>query len=161
MSQYYYTDGKERYGPYTLDELKSKSLSHDTLVWKEGLVDWMPARNIAELESLFASASGFPPPVAAPYANQPVYEAPPKNWLIESILVTILCCLPLGIVGIIYSTKVDTLWSAGQRDEARKYSREAGKWVKIGFFLGLGVIVLYLIFMVLGVVASIGAGMEV
>lgn len=161
MSQFYYTDGKERFGPFTMQELQSKNLTPETLVWKEGLVDWVPARNLAELEQLFSSFSNYPPPVAMASPTAPAYEPPPKNWLIESILVTILCCLPLGIVEIIHATKVDTLWTAGQREEALKSSREAGKWVKIGFFLGLIGIAVYLLFMIFGVIAGLGAGMEV
>lgn len=160
MSQFYYTDGKERFGPFSLDELKEKNIKDETLVWKEGLPDWVPARNLRELESLFSTAGVFPPPLSGSYGD-PVVEAPPKNWLIESILVTILCCLPLGIVGIVYASKVDTLWSTGQREAAYKASQEAGKWVKLGAILGLIVIVLYILLIFFGVVAGLGSGIEV
>ena len=30
----------------------------------------------------------------------------PKTWMAESILVTILCCLPFGIIGIVNAAKV-------------------------------------------------------
>ncbi len=160
MSQYYYTDGKERFGPFSLEELKDKRIAPTTLVWKEGLPDWVSAQDLSDLESLFGEGSTFPPIV--PSYTTPVVETPPKNWLIESILVTILCCLPLGIVGIIHATKVDTLWSTGQRDAAYKASQEAGKWVKIGAISGFIVIVLYIILMVFGVFAGMmGSGMEV
>jgi Interferon-induced transmembrane protein/GYF domain 2 len=163
MSQYYYTDGKERFGPFSVEELQDKNLTPDTLVWKEGLVDWVPARNLQDLQSLFDMSAPFPPPVGMPLSNQ-VAQAPPKNWLIESILVTILCCLPLGIVGIIYASRVDTLWKNGQWDEAYKASQEAGKWVKMGLILGVIGIILYILLMVFGVIAGIagiGSGMEV
>jgi Interferon-induced transmembrane protein/GYF domain 2 len=160
MSQFYYTDGKERFGPFSLEQLREKNITGETLVWKEGLPDWVPARNLSDLETLFSAGDSFPPPLSVPYAN-PVIEVPPKNWLIESILVTILCCLPLGIVGIIHATKVDTLWSSGQKEAALKASREAGKWVKIGAISGFVVIVLYVMLIVFGVVAGIGAGLEV
>lgn len=160
MSQYYYTDGKERFGPFSVDELKGKDLQPDTLVWKEGLADWMPAKNVTDLQALFDVGSFQPSsPAMSSVASPPL--APPKNWLIESILVTILCCLPLGIVGIIHATKVDTLWKTGQHDAALKASQEAGKWVKIAFILGLIVIGLYLVFIMFGVMAGIGAGLDV
>jgi Interferon-induced transmembrane protein/GYF domain 2 len=157
MSQFYYTDGKERFGPFTLEQLREKNITAGTLVWKEGLPDWVPARNLSDLESLFPLDSISPPPLAVPYGT-PVVEAPPKNWLIESILVTILCCLPLGIVGIIYATKVDTLWSTGQREAAYKASQEAGKWVKIGAIAGFAAIIIYALLMIFGVIASLGLG---
>lgn len=80
----------------------------------------------------------------------------PKTWLVESILVTLFCCLPLGIVGIIYAAKVSSLYAQGNFEEAQTASNNAGKWTKIGFGVGLAVILLYVIFIVLigGMAAS-------
>ena len=72
-------------------------------------------------------------------------STPPKNWLVESILVTILCCLPVGIVN---AANVNSRFSAGDIEGAERASKEAGKWTKIGFFVGIGVTVLYVIFVV-------------
>jgi hypothetical protein len=72
-------------------------------------------------------------------------STPPKNWLVESILVTIFCCLPFGIVGIINAANVNSRTAVGDYDGALRASKEAGKWTKIGFFVGIGVIVLYII----------------
>lgn len=155
MNQYYYTDGKERYGPFTVEQLRERNLTPDTLVWKEGMADWLPARQISELESLFGTGATFSVPTTAPSAPPAL---PPKNWLVESILVTILCCLPFGIVGIIHATKVESLWNSGQRDAAVKASQDAGKWVKIGFFTGLAVWSLYFLLMLFGVIAGVGFG---
>ncbi len=69
----------------------------------------------------------------------------PKNWLVESILVTVLCCLPLGIVGIVFASQVQSKYAAGDFTGAKNASDQAGKFTKIGFFLGLGVIALYII----------------
>lgn len=69
---------------------------------------------------------------------------PPKNWLAESILVTIFCCLPFGIVGIVNASQVNSRLAAGDHDGALRASREAGKWTKVGFFVGLAGILFYL-----------------
>jgi len=75
-----------------------------------------------------------------------------ENWLVEAILVTILCCLPFGVVGIIYAAQVNTKQQAGDSEGAEKARREAAKWTKIGFWIGLGIIVLYMLFwLVLGI----------
>ena len=75
-----------------------------------------------------------------------------ENWLVEAILVTLLCCLPFGVVGIIYAAQVNTKQQAGDMEGAEKSRREAAKWTKLGFWIGLGVIVLYILFVfVLGV----------
>ncbi len=70
---------------------------------------------------------------------------PPKNWLVESILVTIFCCLPLGIVGIVNASQVSSKFATGDHNGALEASRNAAKWTKIGFFVGLGILVLYII----------------
>ena len=78
-------------------------------------------------------------------STTPPSSTPPKNWLVESILVTLFCCLPFGIAGIVFAAQVNSKWSTGDYEGARKSSMDAAKWTKIGFFVGLGVIVLYMI----------------
>jgi len=80
-----------------------------------------------------------------PFEQTPI-STPPKNWLVESILVTIFCCIPLGIVGIVFASQVNSKWASGDHAGAVKASQEAGKWTKIAFFAGLAVIVLSCIF---------------
>lgn len=69
----------------------------------------------------------------------------PKTWMVESILVTLFCCLPFGIAGIVYASKVSSLFAAGNYEAALQASNDAGKWTKIGFIVGLVVGVIYLI----------------
>ena len=69
----------------------------------------------------------------------------PKTWMTESILVTLFCCLPFGIVGIINASKVSSLFAQGQFNEAQQASDNAKKWTKIGFFVGLAFIIIYVL----------------
>ncbi len=71
-----------------------------------------------------------------------------ENWLVESILVTFFCCLPLGIVGLIYSSQVNSKMQSGDRAGAEAARADAAKWTKIGFWSGVAVIVLYILFWV-------------
>lgn len=95
-----------------------------------------------------------------PYSSTPIGTPPgsprPKNWLVESILVTLFCCLPFGIVGIINASSVNTKYDMGDYAGAVHASEQAGKWTKIGLFVGLGAYVLYILFVV---VLGIGGGM--
>jgi hypothetical protein len=77
--------------------------------------------------------------------QQPLLSTPPKNWLVESILVTIFCCLPFGIVGIVNASSVNSRYQLGDIEGAVRASNEAGKWTKLGFWIGLGVLVLYFV----------------
>ncbi len=61
----------------------------------------------------------------------------PKTWMIESILVTIFCCLPFGIVAIIKASKVTSQYVAENYVESQKASAQAGKWVKLSIGGGI------------------------
>ena len=50
-----------------------------------------------------------------------------ENWLVEAILVTLLCCLPFGVVGIIFAAQVNTKQQAGDSEGAEKARRDAAK----------------------------------
>ncbi len=58
----------------------------------------------------------------------------PSNHLVGAVLATICCCLPCGIVAIVYASQVDTLWYSGNYDGAYKMSHKAGKWMRIAIF---------------------------
>lgn len=61
----------------------------------------------------------------------------PKNYLIESILVTIFCCQPFGIVGIVYASQVNSKYAYGDFEGALRASSEAKKWTTWGFIAGI------------------------
>jgi hypothetical protein len=82
-------------------------------------------------------------------------KQPPKTWLTESILVTLFCCLPFGIAGIVNASKVESAFLAGNITEAYRRSAEAAKWTKIAFWLGLVGIVIYAIAVVAGVIDGV------
>lgn len=86
--------------------------------------------------------------------------SPPKNWLVESILVTIFCCLPFGIVGIIKAAEVNTKVAAGDYAGAQESSQAAGKWTKIGFFVALGGFLIYGVLLALGVGTALLGGLS-
>lgn len=75
-----------------------------------------------------------------------VPQTPPKNWLVESILVTIFCCQPFGIVGIVFALMVNRNYAAGDYDSALQASKDAAKWTKIGFWIGAGLVISVFIF---------------
>lgn len=75
----------------------------------------------------------------------------PDNFLVWSILSTILCCLPLGIVAIIYSTKVDALWNSGDKNGAIDAAKKAKTFCLIS--LGVGLFA-YIIFFIIGFISA-------
>lgn len=67
---------------------------------------------------------------------------PPKTWLAESILVTLFCCLPFGIVGIVNASNVESKYYYGDYLGAHKASENAKKWTTYGFGIGIVILVL-------------------
>lgn len=94
-------------------------------------------------------------PLVNPYQGGDATAAgKPPNYLVQAILVTFCCCLPLGIVSIVYAAQVDTKWNAGDHQGALLASENAKKWSWIAFGIG---IVANLIIFGLQVLAAIGA----
>ncbi|HYM62367.1 MAG TPA: CD225/dispanin family protein [Thermoanaerobaculia bacterium] len=59
------------------------------------------------------------------------------NYLVQSILVTLCCCLPFGVVAVVYAAQVNAKLQAGDLAGARDASDKAKMWSWIGFGLGL------------------------
>lgn len=76
------------------------------------------------------------------------------NYLVQSILITLCCCLPLGIVAIINAAQVNGKLASGDIRGAQVASDNAKKWCWWGFGLGLIANILYAI---LQGMAEIGA----
>lgn len=50
--QYYYLDGLDKKGPYTLEELKTRNLKPETLVFSDGMDGWKPIKEIENITSV-------------------------------------------------------------------------------------------------------------
>lgn len=62
-------------GPFDADQLRQKvssgELTPDTMVWMEGMTEWQPAKEVAQLQDILASAP--PPPPEEPTFDAPAY----------------------------------------------------------------------------------------
>lgn len=97
--------------------------------------------------------SQYPPP---PAVNPLGGQTPPPNNLVWAILTTLFCCLPFGIVSIVYAAKVNGQVMAGDLAGAQASSAAAKKWAIIAAVCGVLVGVIYAI----AAVALIGAGVD-
>jgi hypothetical protein len=153
--EYFYLNGETKVGPLSLEALKFAPVTPTTLVWTNTIPDWVEARTLPELDILFNSSAGSPPPplqtpyAAGNYANPTDVRPPmPENYLVFAILTTVLCCLPLGIVSIINATKVSTLYALGDYSGAQKASNDAKKWAMWSAIVAGIVLFLYIIILV-------------
>lgn len=86
------------------------------------------------------------PQVAPAVPGQP---AQVPNYLVQAILVTIFCCLPFGIVAIVFAAQVNGKLQAGDINGAMESSRKAKMWSWLGFGIGLAIAILYLVFVLI------------
>lgn len=94
----------------------------------------------------------------APFAAAGVVLPPGatvQNYLVFAILATLFCCLPAGIPAIVYAAQVNAKLQAGDFAGAKTSSDNAKMWCWISFGLGLGVVALYVIAMLVGVLGSL------
>jgi hypothetical protein len=104
-----------RYGPLSLVELSSRKLTHDMLIWREGMSGWVPIGEVEELRPYVvhkhARQTTKPPPRAKPKflpppPPPPLTLPPPRSAAATTIGVLhivfaslFLLCWPLAIIG--------------------------------------------------------------
>jgi len=173
MGKYFYlTPQNEQKGPVEANQLVACGVNANTLVWTEGMAQWAPAGQVQALASFFAPAAQPATPPTPSYATQQAAPQPaqqvapqsvvyvqtnpsgtsqpampkPSSNMTLAVLTTILCCLPLGIVAIIYASKVDGRYLAGDYAGALSASKNARTWSIIGIVGAAIIMIIYLIY---------------
>jgi hypothetical protein len=147
VMEWHYSKNGVQMGPVSREEILQKKQSGEVLptdlVWKAGMADWVPLAQIAELSG---GAPAAMPSLTTMNGAGMAQKIP--NYLWQSIAVTVLCCLPFGIVAIIYATKVDGLVAKGDITGAMAASKSARLWINVS----VGIFILFFIF---GLVSSL------
>ena len=124
---YYLLGADQReYGPVGPDQLRTwiaeGRVAAATRVRRaEPPTDGRPLRDYPELAAL------LPPP--------PLPVVP--NRLVPAVLVTVACCLPCGVVALIYSARVNRCLETGDPEGAARASRTAARWCLLSLGVGL------------------------
>lgn len=90
-------------------------------------------------------------PVSTPDADVP---PPPRhsssgyvpNYLAPAILATLFCCLPFGIVSIVYAAQVNGQLAAGDGAGAMRSSNNAKTWMWVAVACGVFIWFLWLLY---------------
>ena len=153
--KYYMHTGGQQLGPFEESELLSHGLTASTMVWREGMPDWVAASQVPELSHLL-------PPIQQPpsYQPQPGYgpQQPygarppmPATYLVWAILATLLCCMPFGIVSIVKASQVSSLYSQGRYQEAVAASEAAKKWAIWSAVAGVVISIIVIVLQIVGI----------
>jgi hypothetical protein len=73
------------------------------------------------------------------------------NYLVQAILVTLFCCLPLGIAAIVQAAQVNSKLQVGDYEGAVLASEQAKKYCWWSLYAGIAVFIIYFI---IGMVAG-------
>lgn len=168
MERYFYLNShNEQAGPVSPADFSRYGINETSMVWKQGMPNWMRAGQIPELSQYLHSTP--PPPVGTnnnngdnsgysvnnsshvnSNANNNQYKPMrPDNNMLWAILSTILCCVPTGVYAIIQASKVNDLYNNGSYAEAQEMANSAKTWSLVGAALGLVVCVVYFFLMLL------------
>jgi hypothetical protein len=131
-------DGQQ-YGPVPLAEIKNwvrnRRANGDTMVQGPDLGQWKPMKEFPEFADVLME------PVAAQEflgGQSGVMAQPPvPDYLVQAIICTLCCCLPLGIVAIVYASQVKSKLAVGDYAGAQDSSNKAKMWCWIAFGLGI------------------------
>jgi hypothetical protein len=141
---------KTEYGPVSIDQVRQwiaeGRANAETLVQREGEGEWRPLGTLSEFAGT-VPPSIKPPPATPDYAQSTDGLRPQiPNYLVQAILVTLCCCLPFGIVAIIYAAQVNGKIDSGDIPGAIAASNNAKLWCWVSFGIGVASALLYAIF---------------
>jgi hypothetical protein len=77
-------------------------------------------------------------------------DSKPDDYLVWSILVTVFCFVPTGIVAIVYSSRVDNAWYRGDKQYACEMAQKAKKYCLISLVVAIVIVFLVGIVLVFG-----------
>lgn len=144
---WYYARGEEQVGPVDETQLKQLidegSLYPDDLVWRDGMPEWVEAREVPQLygnQTAYAPEQTPPPPepvAAAPQLHDPTYAGFWKRF-VAFVIDAILIAVAAGIVGLSIDVEFDpwesqsavqvvVLWLYFALMESSKWQATVGK----------------------------------
>lgn len=91
------------------------------------------AGNSQNTGSYGQNAGGYMPNMGSAM-ERPVNQT---MYLVLSILMTVCCCLPAGIVGIVYASKISKAQAMGDIQQARQFAATTRIWLIVGLVVGL------------------------
>lgn len=173
--QYFVVLNGQQVGPIEETGLAGLGITPQTLVWREGMTNWVPASSVSELSHLFnnqSSAVPPTPPTAAPAApnfasSQSYYQPqqqPAANNLpafsskvgaavgafIISFLVGGLISMIPAIVGWVKASNANSYFQAGDYSRAYSTNSSAGNWITAAYVCSAVIFVLLVIIIAAG-----------
>lgn len=117
MQYFYLNSAGAQEGPMTLEQLKKENITPQTLVWHDGMPEWMPAAKLPELSQLFAATA---PTVIITQPTSPARPVPvnhvPATGNSKNNRSMIIACIVGGIL-LVAATVFAVLYFTGKDDK--------------------------------------------
>ena len=141
------------YGPYTVGELRGfvgdGRVTGSSQLCQEGTNDWVSATAM-----LGVGLAGVPPTAPTAVSPSGFLSGASEFWqpvgIVLPILSILLCCLPAGIVSLVYATNANAKAAAGNMTGAEADKKSSALWLRISVLPTIGVIIVYLIIALVG-----------
>ena len=154
---WYYIVNNQKLGPIddnALRQLIATGAVHSgTFVWKDGMADWVPVGSVPELAALVSSGRqsfSATPPMGGGYGAPSAANVP--DYMIWSILELLFCCVPFGIVGLVYAINANSAKQAGNMAQAMDNANKSKKFLLWGLGLWCVLVLIYIVmFVIIGV----------
>lgn len=169
---YYIHIGGVQQGPFTLQQIAAEGISPETMIWRPGLSNWVPASSLPEVMAVlqrpanpYESAYRPQPPYGQPtypYGNpsQPPYVQPYGGWqtgwtnwlpwaIAATVVAVVFCGLLNTVFGIIGIVKANSANDAMRRGDpaALQINNSAKTWTIVSFVLsGIALVLLITVF---------------
>lgn len=108
--------------------------------WAEALGINYDAEAVAKAreENMQQAPPPLPPGSPAPQVMpEQIHEPMPPTYMIWAILSTICCCLPAGVVAIVFAAQVSSRYFARDLEGAKRASRNAEIWIIVSIVAGI------------------------
>lgn len=151
---YYVAVNGESTGPFTLEQLKQRGLTPNTLIWYEGLPSWVAASTVPEVSNYLFGARPVHNPGSGnvTVVNNQVASGvesadgcPPVHLALAIISAVVF---PLGIAAVVKAALVRPRWNAGRYEDAEYLSKSSKKFAILSLIFGAVFWVLYFIYIV-------------
>lgn len=147
MAEYYViSPNGEKYGPADIALLKEWAaqgrIQRSTTIEDAVTGNQYPASMIVDFQVIAPPPLNYQTPAAQPRQERYIHT---ENHLTKAIISTLCCCLPLGVVAIVYATQVEGHSRRGDVSSAQDAADKASAWANWSIGLTIAWILFYVI----------------
>lgn len=138
IMRYYILHQGQEIGPFEIHELRKQALDEATLIREETSEQWLPAYRYKDVLHLSDDQEQVADTNYRHESDKVIKEMiMPRTWVVESIICMLCCCIPCGLVALIYALNVENNFLRGDYERSVKNSNRAKLWIYGGLIFAV------------------------